>query len=270
MGRLTWLARTLRDAGLSVVEIAGWEMRGRDDETVSMRPRCIIWHHTATNVKTSNATVEKVLVNGRNDLPGPLSHVGLRRDGVYSIIASGKANHAGKGVWRDANESVEAIGIEAYNDGLGESWPQVQLDAYVLGTVALLKKIGRDEKSVCAHREWALPAGRKPDPTGIDMFVMRSRIMTMLKEGDTVILRPGEQGPYIKPWQIAMNAWAKEYKVSGWVVVEEDGTYGPKTKAGVQFYQIAAKIENRVPELGSLDDLTRDLLERYVEVDITP
>lgn len=182
--KLLWLADTLRDAGLKVVEHPNWQVRGKD----GMRPRIVIIHHTATHWTQSDAAVTSLLVNGRTDLPGPLCHLGLNRDGTFIVIAAGKANHAGAGQWMDANESVEAIGIEAYNWGNSvpfpsrEPWPNVQLEAYEKGVAALLRRIGRDQQHVCAHREWALPAGRKPDPSGIDMNPFRYRVGKILEE----------------------------------------------------------------------------------------
>lgn len=184
MTHLLWLADILRDAGLAVVEHPGWKARGKP----GMRPRIVIGHHTASHPFTPDATVTNLLVNGRVDLPGPLCHLGLNRNGTYIVVAAGKANHAGLGQWMDANESVEAIGIEAYNYGAGvpfpsrEPWPQIQLDAYDRGVAALLAHIGRDERYFCGHREWAQPPGRKPDPSGIDLPAMRLRIKYLLEE----------------------------------------------------------------------------------------
>lgn len=192
MARMTWLADVLRADGLKVVELSGWKARGKDGIEVvggkrrdnTMRPKIVIAHHTATFPTVSDSAVENLLIKGRSDLPGPLSHLGLRRNGVWVAVAAGKANHAGPGFWKDANESVEAIGVEAYNDGRGESWPQIQLDSYDRGSAALLRHLGRDETSFCGHREWATPPGRKPDPTGISLTLMRTRIQALLVLGD--------------------------------------------------------------------------------------
>jgi len=186
MARLLWLPDVLRAAGLNVVENPAWQVRGKD----GMRPTVVIGHHTATHWTTPDSNVAKLLAQGRPDLAGPLCHLGLNRDGTFIVIAAGKANHAGAGKWMDANESVETIGIEAYNYGNGapfptrEPWPQVQLDAYDRGVAALLRHLGRDQRHFCGHREWALPAGRKPDPSGIDLDAMRTRIASLLSRED--------------------------------------------------------------------------------------
>src|SRR4051812_9932387 len=102
MGRITmtysctWLADTLRNAGLSVIEQPGWQSRGRAEMGEVKGAIC---HHTAgaaTGDHPSLSTVE----NGRPDLPGPLSHLFLSRSGAFYVLAAGRCNHAGVGVWR--------------------------------------------------------------------------------------------------------------------------------------------------------------------------
>lgn len=175
-GMLHWLPQALKAEGVKVVEVAGWATRGK---TINP-PKVVVAHHTATRPTTSDATVVRLLVDGRPDLPGPLCHVGLGRDGTAYVVAAGKANHAGTGAWQGVTGSVNTFGIEAFNDGLGEPWPAVQLDAYDRIVAAVLRHEGRDASWLCAHREWALPAGRKTDPRGIDMDQMRARVQTLL------------------------------------------------------------------------------------------
>lgn len=200
MARMLWLADVLRASGLKVLEHPGWQSRGRD----GMRPQVVIGHHTATHWSTPDSVVTNLLVKGRVDLPGPLCHLGLNRDGTYIVIAAGKANHAGAGQWMGANESVETIGIEAYNYGNGvpfptrEPWPQVQLDAYDRGVAALLKHLDKDERYFCGHREWALPAGRKPDPSGIDLNAMRQRVGYLLELEDFMDKLTDEEVAWLK------------------------------------------------------------------------
>ena len=192
MTRMFFLGDVLRDAGLKVVATNGWQSRGKDSPTQSMNPRGVVAHHTASGPNRSPKALSVELIKGRPDrmvngvlvkgLPGPLCHLQLERDGSYWLIASGKANHCGAGVWKDANRSTHMIGIEAANLGNSvrfptrEPWPIPQLEAYDRGVAALLAYIGRDQTHFCGHREWALPPGRKPDPSGIDLDAMRSRV----------------------------------------------------------------------------------------------
>ena len=163
--RLTWLADVLRAARLTVVEHDGWQQRGAD----LLHVEGVVCHHTASKPTASDAAVCRILISGRSDLPGPLSQLGLARDGTVHVIAAGKANHNGHGEW--GNQSV---GIEAFNDGVGEPWPQRQLDAYVAACAAICRKAGWPAAKVKAHRE--TDPTRKVDPRGIDMGAFRVNV----------------------------------------------------------------------------------------------
>lgn len=169
---ISWVADVLRSAGLKVVELDGWRTRGR-----TFVPKGIVWHHTATSVKASDSNVDRLLRDGRPDLAGPLSQLGLRRDGTFVVVAAGRANHNGYGTWGN-----DSIGIEAYNDGVGEPWPLAQVDAYVRGTAAICRFLGWGADRVKAHRE--TDPRRKIDPAGLDMDEMRRRVTAALAQGD--------------------------------------------------------------------------------------
>lgn len=178
--RLLWLADCLRDAGLDVEEIPGWRARGRELPGLCS---VVIGHHTATPRTPANAKDDlptlKLLVGGRNDLPGPLCQLGLGRSGTYYVVASGKANHAGAGRWAGVVSSRRTIGIEAEHPGSGP-WPPEQLEAYDLGIAALLHELGHDADRYAGHREWALPRGRKIDPGGLELGEQRQRVARLL------------------------------------------------------------------------------------------
>lgn len=175
--RLTHLADWLRADGLTVVEHPGWETRGADLKAL---PVVVIGHHTATPAKAKgDLPTLRLLINGRSDLAGPLCQVALSRSGVFHVLASGKANHAGRGAWRGVTESARTIGIEAEHPGTG-AWPAAQIDAFDRGVAALLRNLGQPATAYCGHREWALPAGRKVDPGGIDLHEQRKRITVLL------------------------------------------------------------------------------------------
>lgn len=175
--RLTDLANYLRSRGLTVVEHPGWEHRGAD---LPGKPDTVICHHTATTAKArGDLPTLRLLVEGRSDLPGPLCQIALSRAGVVHLIASGKANHAGKGEWRGQTSSARTLGIEAEHPGGTAVWTPVQYDAYVRLCAALCRYLEVDPNRVCAHREWALPKGRKVDVT-FDMDRFRHHVRTAL------------------------------------------------------------------------------------------
>src|SRR6185503_4879149 len=93
---LTWLPDALKNAGLKVSLVDGWENRGRGNIGNIFG---VICHHTA-GPKTGVMPSLNTLINGRSDLPGPLAQLGLGRDGTYFVIAAGRANHAGDGIWQ--------------------------------------------------------------------------------------------------------------------------------------------------------------------------
>ena len=171
--RVDWLADVLRDAGCAVYEMGGWRDRGRDLVSVEG----VVWHHTASTVHTSDTAMERILRDGRRDLPGPLAQLGLRRDGTFVTVAGGRANHNGYGKWGN-----NSIGVEAYNDGVGEPWPTAQIGAWVAGTAAICRHLGLDAGQVLGHKE--TDPRRKIDPAGIDMGDMRYRIGHAIHQTD--------------------------------------------------------------------------------------
>jgi hypothetical protein len=172
-----WLADVLREAGLRVIEHDGWQNRGHGDFGDI---RGVICHHTAGG----GSNDWKIVQYGRSDLPGPLSQLVLERDGTYRVIAAGVCWHAGRGSWPGwptNNANYHTIGIEAVNNGTGQEWPVVQLDAYKRGVAAILRKLGRDSDDCAGHKEYSTEG--KIDPFGIDMNAFRREVQNII-EGD--------------------------------------------------------------------------------------
>jgi hypothetical protein len=233
---LIWLPDVLITAGLKVATIAGWETRGRGDAGETFG---VICHHTGGR-KTGNMPSLQVLIDGRPDLPGPLSQLGLGRDGTYYVIGAGKCNHAGRGVWQGlTNGNTNFIGIEAENTGNADDspWPAVQVEAYQHGVAAILKHIGRTAEFCAGHKEYATPRGRKDDPD-FDMDIFRAGVAAILsgavqppalippvdaKKRPT--LRRGDQGP---------NVAIIQKKLLG---IDSPNIFGPRTEAAVRKLQ---------------------------------
>jgi hypothetical protein len=176
---LNWLSSVLKDAGLKVVEVSGWETRGRGDVGPTLGVMC---HHTG-GLADGNMPSLSLLIDGRSDLAGPLAQLGLGRDGTFYVIAAGLCNHAGPGNWRGITTGNESfIGIEVENTGEAADfpWPTVQLAACERGAAAILKRIGRGVEFCCGHKEYALPAGRKDDPL-LNMDVFRACVWEVLR-----------------------------------------------------------------------------------------
>ena len=174
---LIWMGRALLDANLKVAFVDAWETRG----TADIGPiRGIICHHTA-GPRRGNMPSLGTLINGRPDLRGPLAQLGLGRDGTFYVIAAGRANHAGRGKWQDNEDGNGSfIGIEAENTGVGnDPWPEVQMDAYRRGVAALLVHRGLTSDACAGHKEYALPHGRKIDPS-FDMNSFRAGVAAIM------------------------------------------------------------------------------------------
>lgn len=174
---LTNLASVLRAGGLKVTEVAGWKTRGHGQMTAV---EAIVCHHTA-GPKTGNYPSLAVVRDGRTGLAGPLSQLGLGRDGTVYVIAAGVCYHAGATFYTWQN-NWHAIGIEAEADGVS-AWPAVQVDAYARLNAALCKGYGVPVARVLGHKEIAKPKGRKTDPN-LDMNQLRAATARALNTGD--------------------------------------------------------------------------------------
>jgi len=235
---LTWLPEVLEAAGLKVAETENWRARGRAEMG---RVRGVMCHHTATPGHfDKNMPTLDLLIRGRPDLAGPLAQLGLGRDGTFYVVAAGRANHAGAGNWEGITTGNSSfIGIEAENSG-HDPWPEVQMDAYRRGVAAILKRIGAGASMCCGHKEYALPAGRKPDPT-FDMALFRRAVSDLLAgktppppipasdDENRPTLRRGSRGSLVERVQALLG-------------LEKDGIFGPNTEAAVRAFQRAGDL----------------------------
>jgi hypothetical protein len=168
----TGIATRLRAAGLTVVEVAGWQTRG----TAGFDPRGSVDHHTA-GPRSGNAPSLATCTYGRPDLPGPLCHVLVGRDNTCYVIAAGRANHAGSGGWRGLSGNSSVYGVERENVGTtAEPWRPDQTSTAATVHAALIRGRATHEM-VCGHKEWT---SRKVDPHTVDMHAFRAMVAQRL------------------------------------------------------------------------------------------
>lgn len=204
-------------------------------------------HHTA-GPSSGNRPSLSTLINGRSDLAGPLSQLGLGRDGTWYVIAAGRANHAGEGMWKGVTAgNSHFIGIERENTGRREDlpWPAVQMVALRQGLAALLRHTGRDADWCVGHKEYALPPGRKPDPL-FDMAALRREVADAMLAGVPALAPiPATEPAASLPAGAEGRPTVRRGSAGKWVahlqaalgLAPADGLFGPTTEALVRRLQ---------------------------------
>jgi hypothetical protein len=158
--RMRKAANLMVSAGLTVKYSSGWESRGRP---YSFHPTVgFVDHHTA-----ATSDIDNVLINGRSDLPGPLCHWALHKNGDWVLIAAGYANHAGESQ-QGAPTNSSGWGCEATGpiplDGYGPgAFPNY--NSYVTGMACILEAEKWGTSKIWGHKESCYPSGRKIDPS---------------------------------------------------------------------------------------------------------
>lgn len=185
----------LRAEGLDVVEVGSWRTHNRNAKGPWGPVHGVTIHHTVTS---GSAYTVQLCRDGYAELPGPLCHGVITKDGRVHLVGYGRANHAGKGD-RDVFNAVVAesyatvppapngqdmdgnphfYGFECENLGDGrDPWPDAQLLAIEKAGAAVCRAHGWSAKSVIGHLEWT---NQKVDPRGFTMPSMRSRIAARL------------------------------------------------------------------------------------------
>lgn len=178
MPRETRLYWALRSRGLDVEYVPGWTTRG----SANFAPFGDLAHWTA-GARTGDRPSLNVCIYGRKGLPGPLCNVfgprGLTPDRQKVIlVAAGRANHAGAGLYRGADGNSDLFGTEMeWSGGAGEltawqryAYPRIHATYRDLGS-----------KFTAGHDEFALPRGRKVD-IGKEIDWLRGEIDNILRQ----------------------------------------------------------------------------------------
>lgn len=156
-----WLADELREAGLKVKEVEGWKNRGRPASTGHFNPNgCSTVHHTGSkSSSTSPYPSLTTLIQGRSDLPGPLSQIAVGYDGTVFVIAAGRCNHAGSvgksgvpGMPLGADGNALSIGNEVMTDGT-QKMPAVQIEAIAKAHAVVTKHFNKTAERVHRHAD---------------------------------------------------------------------------------------------------------------------
>jgi hypothetical protein len=162
-----------------------WQFRSRSSgDFFNGTPLGIVVHHTASPTSQSIGSALRYEIHTAD--AEPIGNFTIARDGVWHITCAGASNTNGVGgPWLTSNGVIaqdtgntRLIGVEAMNNGIGETWtPEMQI-TYPLGVAALCDLINNEcqlpnklftaGKDVMAHFEWGnvtIP-NRKNDPFG--------------------------------------------------------------------------------------------------------
>lgn len=145
----------LNPAGFQVVEVDGWQSRGRT--YAAYDPDGSVNHHTA-GALGSDAPSLGICINGRADLPGPLCQVFGSRSLVAYVVAAGVANHAGRGGWNGLTGNQKVAGLELENVGdAREPLYERQADFAARIHCAMITAPGSvsDPANSCQHFSWS-------------------------------------------------------------------------------------------------------------------
>ncbi|MFF7579142.1 peptidoglycan-binding protein [Streptomyces sp. NPDC008061] len=201
------LLAALLAKGLTVVEEGNWRTHNRNSKGAWGPVNGVMIHHTVTKGTGPAATVG-IVRNGYADLPGPLCHGMIAKDGRIHLIGYGRTNHAGLGD-DDVLQAVVAekqlpsdneantdgnrhfYGFECENLGDGKDpWPDCQLEAIEKAATAICRHHEWTAASVIGHKEWQ-PG--KIDPHGFNMDEMRDGI------DDRLGTKPARPKPPARP-----------------------------------------------------------------------
>lgn len=194
----TAVLAALRAEGVRVVEVGSWRTHNRAGHGAWGPLNGSIVHHTVTS---GTAGTVAMVRDGYADLPGPLCHGMIAKDGQVHMVGWGRANHAGggdpivlqhvinedygtrppaptKGNLNGVDGNSRFYGWECENLGNGKDpWPAVQYDAIVRVQAALCRAHGWSAKSVIGHLEWS---DDKIDPRGFAMPDLRADVAERL------------------------------------------------------------------------------------------
>ncbi|MFF4168587.1 peptidoglycan-binding protein [Streptomyces sp. NPDC001744] len=209
------LLAALRAEGVTVVEHREWRTHNRNHVGAWGPVNGVMIHHT---VSSGSAASVELCYNGYAELPGPLCHGVIDKEGVVHLVGNGRANHAGGGdpdvlkaviaenygdrppATDEHQGSAGAVdgnarfyGFECVNLGDGaDPWPAAQLDAIERASAAICRAHAWGAKSVIGHLEWS---DHKSDPRGFTMPDLRGRIAARLAAAPSKAPATSPAGP---------------------------------------------------------------------------
>jgi len=192
----TWIERQFKEWGVKYRVVAGWQTRGRPPSSGGFNPKGVLIHHTGSTSSATNPNgALRTVTDGRSDLPGPLCQVSTGYDGVTTIVAAGRANHAGRmkalGKIPAGDGNTQLIGNEVQTSGT-QQMPKAQYDAVIRSTAAILdapEMGGATVAELGLHAttsyegKWDLGAGNGKSGVPYSLTTIRNDVAALLKAG---------------------------------------------------------------------------------------
>ncbi|KNB50097.1 peptidoglycan-binding protein [Streptomyces caatingaensis] len=193
----------LRAEGVTVVEVGDWRNHNRNHKGAWGPVNGVVVHHTASSGTRDSVDL---CYDGYDELPGPLCHGVIDKEGTVHLVGNGRTNHAGSGdaavldaviresalprpTVQNTDGNVRFYGFECINEGDGaDPWPAAQLEAIERVSAAICRAHGWGSGSVIGHKEWSI---EKIDPRGFGMDDMRARIAKRLASAPEKPATPG-------------------------------------------------------------------------------
>jgi hypothetical protein len=273
-------AALFRAEGVNVVEVGDWEHHNRNTKGPWGPVHGVMIHHTVTK---GTANTVAIVRDGYADLPGPLCHGMIAKNGTVHLVGYGRANHAGLGdpdvlqaviaekappvddqATVDGNRSFYGFECENLGDNK-DPWPEEQLLAIERVAAAICRHHGWSARSVLRHLDWQ-PGKIDPRGPGMDWASMLARIAKRLGTKPPTASLPAPQKPTVSLSKLIAAAkhdpQAKGTPVTyaGTKIVEAalvdegklskvrlDGHYGTDTKTGMSEWQEECGYHGRNP-----------------------
>jgi len=277
------LVAAFRRWGVEVREKPGWIGHNRTGPGRPWGPvHGVLLHHTGDDAPDS--ADERVLWNGRSDLPGPLCNWGMTDDGVAVMIGDERANHAGRGALNVAQalsadrpvpppgaDSVDGNQLLYGQETMYSGKQKMTREAYIATVrcfAAICEAHRWSAESCIGHREWTK---RKIDPGSLDMDEFRKDVAAALRAGagrwpkqqstPVEIPRPSQTGDASVGTEI-LSYNGKAYLVQGFLVRH---IKDPADLAELQHKGIPARAGGAADFIGlvDIDTLERKLSDAY-------
>lgn len=232
-------------------------------------PEGLMGHWTGAGARYSSPVPSlRTVTHGRPDVPGPLYHALLGRDGVWRVVTDGYANHAGRGnastldAMAAGNAPLErardrgladegsggnrrTIGVSVEN--AGEAMPPHVEHAWIDGVAAILAAHGWGAGHFIAHSAYTARKIDFPTATNVRHHAMIAAAVRLAAE-----LPVGPEGlttPLIVPGfriEERIIGYAPAPAGGSWLLGEDDGIYAV---AGAPYYGSLREDPKRQPHI---------------------